>query len=195
MMRETLKKIYRPPLELIAAAAPEILIAAGLFGGGLLVGLNWPEHFGFLQKTVDELMGRFRNLRALEFIFQIFLNNLIATYLVSCLIVLFGIVPAFAAAANGILVGWVLAVTPAMGIAEAAAALAPHGLFEIPAVSIAWGIGIWRGLGHRISTRFAAGALQRWRMANRVFFTVVVPLLLIAAVIEARLHIARALSA
>jgi len=146
-----------------------------------------------LQNAVEQLAERFRNLGALAFIGRIFLNNLVATYLVSCLIVLFGIVPAFSAAANGVLVGWVLAVTPELSVFDAVAGLLPHGVFEIPAVTIAWGIGMWRGIGYRFSARFAGGILQRWRMANRVYFLIVVPLLLVAAVVEGRLHIARSL--
>lgn len=192
-MWSKLKQIYGPPLALMAAAVPEILVAAGLFSAGLIAGLSGPEHFDFLQKAVDQLSARFRDLGPLAFILRIFLNNLVATYLVSCLIVLFGVVPAFSAAVNGLLVGWVLAMTPDLGIVDAFAGLAPHGVFELPAVAIAWGIGIWRGIGYRISKRYPGGRLQRWRAANRVFFMVVVPLLLAAAIVEGRLHIARAL--
>lgn len=192
-MWKILKQAYRKPLGLIRAIAPEILIALFLFVGGFMVGRIWPEPFGFLEETVDQLIDRFRDLGALAFIFRIFINNLVAAYLVSCVFVLFGIIPAFAAAANGLLVGWVLATTPELGLSEAVSGLAPHGIFEIPAVAIAWGIGIWRGVGHRISVRVAGSAWQRWRMANRIFVMVVVPLLLVAAVIEGRMHIARAL--
>jgi len=194
-MRATLKKVYRQPLQFVAALVPEYLVAFGLFCGGLVIGLIWPEHFNFLQAAVERLAERFRDLGPLAFIVGILTNNLVATYLVSCVIVLFGFAPAFSAGANGLLVGWVLAVTPGLGFFEAAAGLLPHGVFEIPAVTIAWGVGMWRGIGYRFAARFSGGAWQRWRMANRVYFLVVVPLLLVAAVIEGRLHIARALFA
>ena len=65
-------------------------------------------------------------------------------------------------------------------------------MFEWPAMFIAWGIGLWKGLGYR----FTSGELTysvRFRKVNIVYFTTVTPLLIVAAVIEGRYHISKAL--
>ncbi|HHP7233148.1 MAG TPA: hypothetical protein ACFCUC_00835, partial [Desulfobacterales bacterium] len=73
-MWQILKQAYRKAFGFIRAVAPEILIALVLFVGGFVVGLIWPEPFGFLEETVDQFIDRFRDLGALAFIFRIFIN-------------------------------------------------------------------------------------------------------------------------
>lgn len=91
---------------------------------------------------------------------------------------IFGILPIVSAAGNGILVGVV-----AHGHASELWRVVPHGIFELPAVFIAWGLGIWIGLWpfapHPVAT-----LIDRLRRAAHVFIAIVVPLLVIAAIIE-----------
>jgi uncharacterized membrane protein SpoIIM required for sporulation len=110
-----------------------------------------------------------------------------------CVVVLFGIVPLIIAVLNGLILGWIVAKSPGMSGANFSVMLIPHGIFEWPAMLIAWGIGIWRGFGYRYVG--AAGTWKdRWQTANKIFFTVILPLLLIAAIIEGRYHILKEIS-
>jgi uncharacterized membrane protein SpoIIM required for sporulation len=55
-------------------------------------------------------------------------------------------------------------------------------MFELPAVFISWGLGIWMGtwwLGRR-----DISAKEKLKKALRIFFVIVLPLLVVAAVIE-----------
>lgn len=62
-----------------------------------------------------------------------------------------GLVPLVTAIANGMILGWITVAVGAPSLKDVAAALAPHGMFEWPAMIIGWGVGIWRGAGYRLS--------------------------------------------
>jgi uncharacterized membrane protein SpoIIM required for sporulation len=102
-----------------------------------------------------------------------------------CLVTLWGLVPILTAMANGLLLGWIVVTALDASLVDAAMLLVPHGLFEWPAMMIAWGVGLWRGVGYRF--HIAPGSyVQRWKRANQLFLFVVLPLLLAAAIIEGR---------
>ncbi len=71
---------------------------------------------------------------------------------------------------------------------DAALMLVPHGMFEWPAMLIAWGVGLWRGEGYRFNAVLGT-YFQRWKRSNQVFFLIVLPLLLVAAIVEGRGHL------
>ena len=50
--------------------------------------------------------------------------------------------------------------------------LVPHGLFEWPAMMIAWGVGLWRGVGYRFNSD-PGTYMHRWKKANQLFFMMV----------------------
>ncbi len=64
----------------------------------------------------------------------------------------------------------------------------PHGIFEWPAMIIAWGFGLWRGAGYRFSAN-PGTYFQRWKRSNHLFFMIVLTLLLLAAMVEGRDHL------
>ncbi|MDD3933800.1 stage II sporulation protein M [Methanoculleus sp. UBA303] len=117
---------------------------------------------------------------------KIFINNLSTCALLFLGGASFGVVTVLILTANGLLIGAVAElVRQQQGLLFIAAALVPHGIFEIPSFLIAGGLGLllgqeliaeWHGRGDA-----AAGA---WSLA-RLFLRVVVPLLAVAAVVEA----------
>ena len=183
-----IRRIYGRSATTLWDARHSLGLAGLIFATGCLLGAVFQEDLGFLQAQVEALLQKFSNQTAPAFIGKIFLHNLLAAYIGMCLLTLFGLVPA----AVGLLIGWFAASFMPQHGPEIILMLLPHGLFEIPAVIIAWGIGIWRGAGYRL-TSSSPSALERWQQANLVFMSMVLPLLLLAAVVEGRYHIARAL--
>ena len=162
-----------------------LLIAAILYCGAYLVSWPYPKNFSFLDEALKVLVAQFSNKSAISFIVRLFIHNLIASYLTMCVVVLFGFLPATIAVFNGFILGFVIASAPGVSTLKLFSLLVPHGIFEWPAMMIAWGIGIWRGFGHRFS-KTNKTYKERWLEANKVFITVVIPLLVIAAIIEGR---------
>jgi uncharacterized membrane protein SpoIIM required for sporulation len=183
-----MKAIYTESFKTIMEARYCILFSLILYSGSVIAGWLYGGELSFLEDQVRKLAEQFADKSAPVFISKVFARNLLATYLVMCIFSFFGVFPSFSALFNGLLLGWI--VMKFFGISESnfLLMLIPHGAFEWPAMMIGWGIGIWRGIGYRFS-REQTTYFQRWIKANKVFFTIVVPLLIVAAIIEGRFHI------
>ncbi|KLK88313.1 hypothetical protein SZ63_04595 [Methanoculleus sediminis] len=117
---------------------------------------------------------------------KLFLNNLATCLLLFLGGASLGVVTMLILSVNGLLIGALTElVRQQQGMLFIAAALVPHGIFEIPAFLIAGGLGLllgreliaeWHGTGDA-----AAEALS----LARLFLRLVVPLLAVAAVVEA----------
>lgn len=170
-----------------------ILGALLIYTASCIGGWWFSDALGFFQQAASGLVGKFETKAGINFVLSLFLHNLVATYITMCLVTLWGLVPLITAVANGLLLGWIVTVVTGQSIIHTAMMLVPHGLFEWPAMLIAWGVGFWRGAGYRFDT--APGTyLDRWLAANRVYCLIVLPLLLVAAIIEGRVHLFNALS-
>ena len=101
-------------------------------------------------------------------------------------------IPVCAAVANGLLLGLIVSFIGEVAYAKLVFLLIPHGIFEWPAMFIAWGLGLWKGLGHRMN-RVELSFMERVKKVNLAYFTFVFPLLVIAAVVEGRNHIIKEL--
>jgi uncharacterized membrane protein SpoIIM required for sporulation len=187
------KTYFHESVKAIAEARTCIYIAIALYCCAIFVGWTYADNFSFLEDQVKKLAAQFAGKNAITFIFKIFLHNLIATYVAMCFVVLFGAVPTVIAVFNGLILGWVIARSPGGATANIWLVLIPHGIFEWPAMLIAWGVGLWRGVGYRFSETGSTWK-ERWETVHKVFFTVVLPLLLIAAIIEGRYHIFKEIS-
>ena len=182
------RPFFSDSLKTISEARNCIVIAFVLYCGSIFVGWIYADNFSFLEAQIRQLAAQFVGKDAITFIFMIFLHNLFATYVAMCFAVLFGVVPAIIAVFNGLVLGWLFAKSSGMPQVNISVMIIPHGIFEWPAMLIAWGVGIWRGVGFRFSDTPGTWR-QRWEKANKLFFTVILPLLLIAAIIEGRYHI------
>lgn len=149
----------------------------------------YADALGFFQQAADSLVGKFSGKGGATFVFSLFVHNLVATYLTMCLFTLWGLFPMVTAIGNGLILGWIAVTAGSSSLVDAAAMLMPHGMFEWPAMMIAWGVGLWRGAGYRFSAD-PGTYVQRWKRSNHLFFLVVLPLLLLAAIVEGRGHFA-----
>ncbi|WP_045217453.1 stage II sporulation protein M [Desulfonatronovibrio magnus] len=175
-------------LQTIRAARPFILSAVLVYCAAAVAGWVYPGELQFMEDQFMELAKRFQDLNFIEFSTRIFMHNLVASYLAMCFVTLFGIIPMILAAFNGLLLGWFAGWLPEVSWMQLAVMLVPHGMFEWPAMFIAFGVGMWRGMGGMF-TGTTLTWWQLWKKANYAYFFVVVPLLFVAAIIEGRYHL------
>lgn len=166
-----------------------LLLALAIIAGALLA-----NHSAFARLKVGESLGGFaqvflglpKPLLAL----LIFANNAVKTFLVVVLGTAFAIMPVAFIIVNGAALGFVLHLaTQARGFASSLLAIVPHGVFELPAILLGAGIGMM--LGVKVTRRLFRGVPFQLRYelgrAVKFFATTILPLLLIAALVEAYL--------
>jgi stage II sporulation protein M len=141
-----------------------------------------------IMKLLEELIKKTEGMSTFELIRFIFSNNLLNSFIAMTLGIFVGVFPVLFAIFNGYVLGFVafLAVN-----AEGPATLLrlfPHGIFELPAVFIALGLGLRTGLFFINSSSKKIKNFKYYLYEIiRVLFFVIIPLLIIAAIIEGSL--------
>lgn len=164
-----------------------IVFALGIFALTFLIGFVYPYFFrAEIFAFIEELMLMFEGKGAGEMIVLIFFNNLKASFMAMILGVGIGIFPLVTGVVNGYLLGFVS--REVVGIAGLSTLwrLAPHGIFELPAVIFSIGIGLKIG-GDMYSGNIGKKLEHNFREGFRFFVFVIFPLLLIAGIIEGML--------
>jgi len=136
------------------------------------------------MKSVGEMIDSLEGKSVVELIWFIFWNNLRAGFMAIVLGISFGVLPLVIGVVNGYLVGFVAREAVMQEGIVILWQLAPHGIFELPAILLSIGIGIkvgvsmfgGRGVGDRLKYNFIEGF--------RFFVFVIFPLLVIAGIIE-----------
>lgn len=168
-----------------------LLFSAALFFTSFLVGVVMVRLDPSIGTTMmatfrDQVVRQIMNDQTGVICLKIFLNNLVACLVLFLGGVTAGLLSLFVLGANGVLIGAVLEMVRSQrGVLFVAAAILPHGIFEIPAFLISAALGFmlagalaadWHG---DEDAGVTAGRL------GRIFLSVVVPLVSIAAFIEA----------
>jgi len=136
----------------------------------------------FIQELLEKIQGMNQN----ELISFIFLNNLQSSFFVMVFGVFLGIFPVVGAILNGYLLGFVASMGVGEGGVSVLLRLLPHGIFELPAVFISLGLGL--KLGTFVFQEEKIHSLKKYFWNSlRIFFFIVIPLLIIAAIIEGSL--------
>lgn len=172
---------------LITLAAAILIFSGSLLFGAVLISYD-PEIGDAFMETIaealqiEELMEDPPSVLALK----LFINNLQACIIIFLGGVTFGLLTAFVLALNGFIVGIVAQISlEVQGALFVIAALAPHGIVELPALFIAGALGFMlAGALHREWNGDGDAAQEALVYAN-TFAKTVVPLLAIAAVTEA----------
>lgn len=162
-----------------------ILIVFVLFLVSLLVGYLFPVFFiKELEQIIAELIEKASGLDFPGLTSFIIYNNIKASFFAVILGVFFAIPPLFFAVLNGYLLGFVLnSVVKAEGVKEIWR-LFPHGIFELPAFFISLAMGLRFGYTLFFKTKKIKKEL---RLTLKTFLYVIIPLLLIAGIIESAL--------
>jgi stage II sporulation protein M len=163
------------------------VFVTGIFSLLFLIGFTFPVFFrAEIIIFVEELIELVEGKGLIETFFFIFFNNLKATFFSIILGVSFGILPFFIAFSNGYLIGFVSREVAMIEGISVLWRLFPHGIFELPAVIFSIGIGIKIGVDLLIVKKKRKEKLKtNYIEGLRFFLFVVIPLLLLAGIIEA----------
>jgi stage II sporulation protein M len=160
--------------------------ALGAIAGGLALVL-YPQAASQLQEFLKQFAQLFRGMSKLQLVTAIFLNNSFKTLLVIIFGPLLGLVPIIFLIVNGAILGAVIPVSvESKGLWASLMAIIPHGVFELPAIFLGTSIGIRLGLHpiRRLAGKADTTLYSEIGYGIRIFLTIIVPLLLLAALIE-----------
>ncbi len=135
--------------------------------------------YEFLEQLAKETEG----MNALQLTSYIFWNNLRSSFFGMILGVGLGIFPFITASLNGYVVGFVSELVASESSIFELWRLLPHGIFELPAVFISLGLGTRLGMFVFNEKKFES---LKYYLKNSllVFLLIIIPLLIIAAIIE-----------
>ena len=151
-----------------------------------LIGFLFPIFFKEeIVNIIKELVEKTEGLNAFELTRFIFINNTLSSFFAIILGIMFGIFSIFTIVVNGYIVGFVSSFAVAEEGVSVLWRLLPHGIFEIPAIMISVGLGLKLGLFLFISKNKTWKEYKKWIIDSfRTFVFIVVPLLVIAGIIE-----------
>jgi len=139
-----------------------------------------------LLKFIQEILEKTQGMSQLELTGFIFSNNLQSSFIGVASGIVLGIFPLFATIANGFILGFVASISVNAEGFFVLWRILPHGIFELPAIFISFGLGV--KLGSFIFQKRKFESLKDYALNSmRVFVFVVIPLLIIAAIIEGSL--------
>ena len=139
-----------------------------------------------ILEFIEELLKKTQDMGYFELTRFIFFNNVQSSFFGMIFGVLFGIFPLIAVVSNGYLLGFVASiVTNTEGI-FVLWRLFPHGVFELPAIFISLGLGL--KIGTFLFQKEKLKSLKIYlKNSLRTFLFIIIPLLIVAAVIEGSL--------
>ena len=154
-----------------------------VFAAAGVVGFFNANELRFIDELLEKIIIRSEGLNTAELIFFILQNNLQSALLGLFSGVFFGVFSFLVALTNGVILGYVFErVAGEVGFFQLWRIL-PHGIFELPAIFIALGLGVKLGtaiFAKNIRVEFK----RRFFESVNAFLMIVVPLLVVAAVIE-----------
>ncbi len=150
--------------------------------GGIL-GFIFSSELGFLDEILKNLLEQIEGLGTWGIILFILQNNLKSAFYGMAFGILLGIFPVAASLFNGLVLGYVMkGVWLDSGLSEFWRIL-PHGVFELPAIFISLALGVKLGM-FVFSKNKGTEFMERAKNSMIIFVFIVIPLLVIAALIE-----------
>jgi len=136
-----------------------------------------------IQEFIEGLIDMIKDLNIWQTILFIFKNNVLSSFVALFFGVILGIIPVLAAISNGYVLGFVSSIVVGEVGYLSLWRLLPHGIFEIPAIIISLGLGIKFGM-FIFAKNPREEFMRRLILGLKVFLSIILPLLVIAAVIE-----------
>lgn len=187
--RFNLWRLYRESWEYLGDSKKFIYLTVGIFLFFLLFGFFIPAPkfiYDEIINFIKNLLIETQNMSQFETILFIIYNNVQSTFLTIILGIFLGIFPLASTVANGYMLGFVSEMSVNSGGLLSLWRLFPHGIFELPAVFISLGLGLRTGMF--IFRKDKIKALKNYLINSlKVFLLIVVPLLIIAGIIEGTL--------
>ncbi|MCU0642324.1 MAG: stage II sporulation protein M [archaeon] len=154
-----------------------------IFAASILLGAAYYEELGFIEDLLKEILGKIEGLSTFKLILFIFGNNLQSALYGLIFGMFFGIFPVLNALSNGVVLGYVFRkIFAESGVGEFWRIL-PHGIFELPAIFLSLGLGLKLGM-FLFSKNKIEELRKRLLYSLILFFCIIVPLLVVAAIIE-----------
>jgi len=185
----SLKKEYRDSWGYIKDSRNFIYIVIGIFLIFGLIGFFIPAPDFLMEQILDfvrELLEKTQGMSQMELIQFIFFNNLKSSFFGMIFGVALGIFPLFSTVINGYILGFVASMTVEGEGLSVLWRLLPHGIFELPAVFISLGLGLKLGTFVFYEKKLETFKEFFWS-SLRVFLFIVIPLLILAGIIEGSL--------
>ncbi|MEK6885575.1 MAG: stage II sporulation protein M [Nanoarchaeota archaeon] len=185
-------------LESIKRSKKYIYFSIGLFFFFVLLALILPvpaEIDRTIRNILEVILFKAFGLEEINLIAFIFNNNLNASVIGLFAGIFFGIVPLIFAISNGYMLGYVIKNLIAhLGFFNGTLSLwrlLPHGIFELPAIFISIGIGLRLGFSLILALNNSDFRIfwSDLKDALRVLVLIIIPLLVLAAIIEGSLMI------
>lgn len=182
-------EIYSDSWKYIKSCKTQIYWIVSLFFAFAIIGffLPLPERaMNLILEYIQQIIEKTKDMSALQLISFIFLNNLQASFIGITFGIFLGITPVFLAIVNGYVLGFVASLTVNQEGVLSLLNLLPHGIFELSAVFISLGLGL--NLGSLIFQKNKKKFFKKNILKSaKVFLFIVVPLLILAAIIEGSL--------
>ncbi|MBI2047239.1 stage II sporulation protein M [Candidatus Pacearchaeota archaeon] len=179
-----LKSNYGEAFVFLKKSKAYIITISVIFVAFALLGYFNPSYIPeYMLKIIKELVEKTANMNNLQLFIFIFKNNFTSIFLGMVFGIVLGIYPLIITIFNGYFGGFVAQRAAASSGYPVLLKLLPHGIFELPAIIIAMAVGARFGM-----FVFAKNKKQEFLhcLENllRIFLFIILPLLLIAAIIE-----------
>jgi uncharacterized membrane protein SpoIIM required for sporulation len=181
--QKTLKDLYKESWNFILESKKQIYFSIILFFLFVLVGFFLPvpaEIEKIIYEKLREIVMMFKGLNLFETTWMIFSNNLYVSFISIVFGLSLGIVPFFLTLFNGYIIGFVFSKAVSLDGALILLKTIPYGIFELSAVLVSLGLGI--RIGTTIFTK--EKTFDIFKKSLRVLVLFIVPLLLVAAILE-----------
>ena len=178
--------VYRDSWNYLKESKNFIFIIIGIFVLFSLFGFFVPapeEITSEILKFIRELLEITEGMSFFEITSFLFFNNLRSSFLGLAFGILLGIFPIFSAISNGYILGFVASMSVDQYGFFVLWRLVPHGIFELPAIFISLGMGLRLGI-NLVSKRKKGELKNNFVRSLKTFLSIVIPLLVIAAIIE-----------
>jgi len=178
---------FKVALDYLKNLKTYFLIILFLFISITLFGFFFPHFFkDQIIKLITELLEKTQDLNTLELIGFIITNNIKSAFFGMIFGVFFGVISLGVAIVNGYVLGFVVKETIAIEGFPILFRLVPHGIFEIPAIIISLALGLRLGMFLFIyKGKNKAKEFLTWLEDSiKVFVFIIIPLLVLAGIIE-----------
>jgi stage II sporulation protein M len=193
--KEKIKKSFNLPEEYkkswnyIKKSKNYIFLIIGIFLLFSLIGFFAPAPLVVSEKIMDYLRGILAQTKGMsqwQIIYFIISNNVQSSFFGILFGMILGIFPVINALANGYILGFVAMISVKEVGFLSLLKLLPHGIFELPAVLISLGMGL--KFGTFVFKKRKLSCFKAYLINSlRVFLLIIIPLLLIAGIIEGTL--------
>lgn len=177
---------YRESFDFLKSSKKYIYFVIGVFLVFSFVGFFVPMPGDISDRIINffrSLILETEGFGFFEMLFYLLENNLYASFFGMALGILLGVVPMINAVVNGFVLGFASKISVAEAGIFSLLRILPHGIFELPALFISLGVGVRMG-----SILFSKDDFRKTFINSmKTFVLVVIPLLVVAAIIESAL--------